>query len=125
MNFRFTVSIEGLGARDIAADNAEALSEAFGRRHPEVGAAVGACLSEDLLEVTFSVSAFSFSRAVRKAQKIFVDTAIESGLKPSPVKSFEVEVDLGRHSPRRIRRRSRRDDGDSSWSMPRFAHSAF
>lgn len=124
MNFRFTVSIEGLGARDIAADNAEALSEAFERKHPEVGAAVGAALSEDLLEVTFFVSAFSFSRAVRKARKIFVDSAIESGLKPSPVKSFEVEVDLGGHSPRRLRRRSRRHDGDSSWSMPRFAHSA-
>lgn len=126
MIFRFTVSIEGLGARDVAADNAEALSEAFEREHPEVGAAVGASLNEDLLEATFSVSAFSIGRAARKAHKIFLESAIESGLEPSPIKSVDFEIDLERRPLRRRRRGGpRRHDGDNSWSMPRFAHSAF
>jgi hypothetical protein len=55
-----------LGARDVAADNAEVLVEAFERRHPEVEAAVGAALDEGLLEATFSVSAFTLGRAVER-----------------------------------------------------------
>jgi hypothetical protein len=125
MIFRFTVSIEDLGARDVAADNAEALSEAFERRRPEAGAAIGASLEEGLLEATFSVSAFSIGRAVRKAQEIFLDAAIDSALEPSPIKSIDFEIDLERRRRLRLPRRSRRSGGDSSWSMPRFAHSAF
>jgi hypothetical protein len=83
-DFRFTVSIEGLGARDVAADNAEALSEAFERKHPEVGAAIGASLKEGLLEAIYSVSAFSFRGAVRKGTRIFIDAATDSGLQPPP-----------------------------------------
>ena len=88
------MSVEELGAREVAADNAEALAEAFERMHPEVGAAVGASMDERLLEATFSVCAFSLGRAARKAHKIFVDSAVDSGLEPSDVKSVEVEIDL-------------------------------
>jgi len=122
LNLRFTVSVEELGARDVVADNAEALVEAFERMHPEVGAAVGASLNDGVLEVTFSVSALTLGRAARKANKIFIDSAVESGLKPAPIKGIEVEVDLG-PTPlqRRLRlRRHRRSDG--SWQMPSFAH---
>ena len=127
MIFRFTVSIEGLGARDVAADSAEALSEAFERKHPEVGAAIGASLSEGLLEATYSVSAFSFRRAARKATKIFLDAAIDSGLQPSPTKGIDVEIDLERSSRRRLKLpgRSRRRGDRDSWSMPRPVPSGF
>jgi len=119
MNFRFTVSIEGLGAADVAADNAEALCEAFERKHPEAGAAVGASLDERALEATFSVSAFSIGRATRKARRIFIDSAIESGIKPSPVKSVDVEIDV------RAARSGRRWGRSNSWRLRRFAHTAF
>jgi hypothetical protein len=125
LNLRFTVSVEEMGARDVVADNAEALAEAFERRHPEAGAAVGASLNEGMLEATFSVSALTLGRAARKAHKVFIDSAIDSGLTPSPIKSVEVEIDLG-PSPlqRRLRlRRYRRSDGP--WRMPKFVHSVF
>jgi hypothetical protein len=125
LNLRFTVSVEGLGARDVVADNAEALAEAFERRHPEVGAAVGASLTESVLEATFSVSALTFGRAARKAHRIFIDCAIESGLEPSPIKSVDVEIDLGPAPLQRRLRLSRYPRSEGSWRMPRFVHSAF
>jgi hypothetical protein len=119
---RFTVSVEELGARDVAADNAEALAEAFERRHPEVGAAVGASLNEGVLEATFSVSALTFGRAARKAHRIFIGSATEADLEPSPIKSVDVEIDLG---PTPLKRLRPHRSSDGSWRMPRFVHSVF
>jgi hypothetical protein len=120
MNFRFTISIEGLGARDVAEDNAEALSDAFERTHPEAGGAVGANLEDAILEVTFCTSGLSVNEATERAGRIFVDAAIASGLTPSPLVGFEIEADLSQ-PPRRIPLRKRRPD---SWRIPEMVHSA-
>ena len=125
MNFRFTVSVEELGARDVAADNAVALGEALERMYPEVGAAVGASMEEGLLEATFCVSALSIRRATRKAHRIFIDSAIEAELEPSPVRSVEVEIDLDSTPAQRRLRLPRRRRSNGAWRMPRFVHSAF
>lgn len=123
MDFRFTISIEKLGARKDAEDNAEALLNAFEHTHPEAAAAVGANLEAELLEVTFCASGKSLSDAAEKAGRIFVDAAIQSDLEPSPLVSFEVEADLTeRPSPALPRIKRRR--GAEAWTMPKLVRMA-
>lgn len=123
MDFRFTISIESLGAREVAEDNAEAMLDAFERTHPEAGAAVGADLEAGLLEVTFCAGGRSLDDAADNAGKIFIESAVASGLKPSPLVGLEVEADLTEHSRPKLPLLKRRR-GAEAWTMPQLAHMA-
>lgn len=90
MEFVFTVSIKGLGARDVAEENSFALLDAFVDTHPEAGAAVGADLAAGRLEVTFGATGRSFDEAAAKARRIFDAAASASGLDPIVVVGFEL-----------------------------------
>jgi len=94
MEFTFTASIEGLGARSIAEENAFALLEAFEKVHPEVGAAVGANLVAGVLEATFSVSGRALDDAAEAARQVFAGVIDASGLKPVNPARFELEAEL-------------------------------
>lgn len=94
MDFRFTISIEGHGARDVAECNSLTLLGAFEEVHPEVGAAVGADLDSGLLEATFCATGHSLDEATEKARRIFSDAAAASGLGPVDFAGFAVEADL-------------------------------
>lgn len=91
MEFTFTVSIEGLGARSNAEENGFALLEAFEKVHPEVGAAVGANLVAGVLEATFSVSARAQDDAAEAARQVFAGVIAASGLKPVSPARFELD----------------------------------
>jgi len=120
MDYRFTIAIEGYGARDVAEDNAEALLDAFVRTHPEVGAAVGANLERGELEVTFCAGGKSIEAAADKAGEIFVEAALASKLKPRDLVRFDIEIDMSpRHSPSLPLVRRRR--GADAWSLPKLA----
>jgi hypothetical protein len=93
MDFIFTVSIKGLGIRDVAEENAMALLDAFEKVHPEAGPAVGADLVTGRLEVTFSAAAPSYEGATAKAQQIFDDAASTSRLDPIEVVGFELDAE--------------------------------
>lgn len=123
MDFRFTITIEDLGARAIAEESAEAMLDAFERTHPEAGAAVGANLEADLLEVTFCASGRSLDDAADNAGKIFVEAAVASGLKPSPLAGLEVEADFTQR-PRPKLPLLKRRRGAEAWAMPRLASPA-
>lgn len=122
MDFRFTISIEGHGARDVAEDNSMALLEAFEETHPEVGAAVGADLETGVLEVTFCASGRSLDDAAEKASNIFVEAAIASGLEPANLTGFEVEADLTQR--RRAVPLVRRRRGAEAWTPPSLVRTA-
>lgn len=125
MDFRFTISIENLGAREVAEESAEAMLDAFERTHPGAAAAVGADLEAGLLEVSFCASGRSLDDAASKARKIFLETAVASDLKPSPLVGLEVEADLTRTQPSRPKLPlSRRRRGADAWMMPKLAHLA-
>lgn len=94
MEFTFTFSIEGLGARSVAEKNAAALLDAFEKVHPEVGAAVGANLVAGVLEATFSVSGRTLDDAADAARQVFAGVIDASGLKPVSPARFELETDL-------------------------------
>jgi hypothetical protein len=94
MEFVFTASIKGLGARGVYEENSFALLDAFEDTHPESGPAVGADLATGQLEVTFSAVGRSFDEAAARARRIFDASASASGLGPIEVASFEVEADL-------------------------------
>jgi len=94
MEFTFTASIEGLGARSIAEENAIALLDAFEKVHPEVGAAVGAKLTAGVLEATFSVGGRSLDDAAEAARQLFAEVMEVSGLQPINPARFELEADL-------------------------------
>lgn len=94
MDFRFTISIEGHGARDVAEGNSLALLSAFEELLPEAAAAVGADLDAGLLEATFCVSGRSLDEATAKARQVFFDAVAASGLKPVDFAGFTVEADL-------------------------------
>jgi len=94
MELVFTVSIKGLGARDVAEKNMVALHDAFEDIHPEAGPAVGANLVTGRLEVTFSATGHSHGDAVARARQIFDAAASASGLGPIEVVSFELETEL-------------------------------
>ena len=93
MEFTFTVSIEGLGARSIAEENGFALLDAFETVHPEVGAAVGANLVAGVLEATFSVIGRALGDATEAARQVFADVIDASGLKPVSPARFELETE--------------------------------
>jgi hypothetical protein len=129
MDFRFTISIEGHGARDVAEENAESLLDAFERTHPDAGAAVGADLETGVLEVTFCATGESLDDAAEKAGMIFVDAAMESILTPAPLVGFEVEVDLTQmqappQRPRHTFPLVRRRRGAEAWTMPKLLQTA-
>jgi hypothetical protein len=94
MEFVFTASIKGLGARDIYEKNSFALLDAFADTYPESGPAVGADLATGHLEVTFSAVGCSFDEAAAKARQIFDAAASASGLGPIEVVGFELEAEL-------------------------------
>jgi hypothetical protein len=94
MEFVFTASIKGLGARDVAEENSFALLDDFEGTFPETGAAVGADLATGRLEVTFSAIGRSFDEAAAKARQIFDAAASASGLDPIEVVGFELEAEL-------------------------------
>lgn len=94
MEFIFTASIKGLGARDVAEENMMALLDAFESAYPKAGAAVGADLMVGLLEVTFCATGRSLDEAAARARKIFDAAASASGLDPIEVAGFEPEADL-------------------------------
>jgi hypothetical protein len=119
MNFRFTFSIEGLGAREAAEDNAEALLDAFERTHPEVSASVGANLEDSILEVSFCADGNSLNDAAGRAGAIFVEAAVESGLQPSPLVGLEVEADLREPAHSHAIPRLKRRRGADSWQVPK------
>lgn len=98
MEFTFTVSVEGLGARRIAEENGIALLKAFEKVHSEVGAAVGANLVAGILEATFSVSGRALDDAVEAARQVFADVIDVSGLKPVTPARFELESGLSEQS---------------------------
>jgi hypothetical protein len=123
MDFRFTISIEGLGAVEVAEDSAEAMLDAFERTHPEVGASVGANLEAGLLEVAFCASGHSLNDAADNAGKIFIEAALASELQPAPVVGLEVEADLAERPRPKLPLLKRRRGADA-WTMPRLAHSA-
>jgi len=123
MDFRFTFSIESLGAPEVAEGSAEAMLDAFERTHPEAGAAVGANLETGVLEVSFCANGRSLDDAVESAGRAFIEAALESGLQPSPVIGLEVEADLTERSRPRLPLLKRRRGADA-WTMPQFAHSA-
>ena len=122
MEFRFTISIEGHGARDVAADNALALMDAFVRSHPEVSAAIGADLEKGLLEATFCASGPSLDDAAEAASRIFVDAAVASRLEPASLVGFEVEADLADRPSAIPALRHRR--GGGAWTMPKLLQTA-
>lgn len=123
MVFRFTIAIEGHGARDVAEGNASALLDAFEQTHPEAGAAVGANLNRSELEVTFCAGGGTIDAAAEKAGRIFVDAALRSGLEPRDLVRFDIEVDLPQRRPRSIPLRKRRRGADT-WSLPKLAQTA-
>jgi hypothetical protein len=123
MDFRFTFSIESLGAREVAEDNAEAMLDAFERTHPEVGAAVGANLEDGVLEVSFCASGASLNDAADNAGRIFLEGAMASHLKPSPLIGLEVEADLTERSRPKLPLLKRRR-GAEAWTMPQLARLA-
>jgi len=94
MEFVFTASIKGHGARNVAEENSFALLDGFEDTHPEAGAAVGADLATGRLEVTFSAIGSSFDEAAAKARQIFDAAAAASGLDPIEVVGFELEAGL-------------------------------
>lgn len=123
MDFRFTFSIENLGAREVAEGNAETMLDAFERTHPEAGPAVGANLEAGVLEVSFCAQGSSLKDAAESAWEIFLEGAIASGLQPSPLIGLEVEADLTERSrPKRPLLKRRR--GAEAWTMPQLAHLA-
>lgn len=119
MDFRFNIAIEAHGARGVAEDNAEALLDAFERTHPEVGAAVGANLEREELEVTFCAGGRSIDDAAKRAGGIFIDAAMASGLEPRDLARFDIEVEVPErlHSIPLVRRRR----GADAWSLPKLA----
>ncbi|HEY3553313.1 MAG TPA: hypothetical protein VGK66_06445 [Solirubrobacterales bacterium] len=94
MEFVFTASIKGLGGREVAEENSFALLDGFEGTHPEAGAAVGADLATERLEVTFSATGHSFDEAAAKARQIFAAAAAASGLDSIEVVGFELETEL-------------------------------
>lgn len=94
MEFVFTASIKGLGAREVGEENSFALLDAFEDTYPEAGAAVSADLATGRLEVTFSATGRSFDEAAGKARQIFDAAASASGLEPIEVVGFELEAEL-------------------------------
>jgi hypothetical protein len=123
MDFRFTISIEGLGAPEVAEDSAEAMLDAFERTHPEASAAVGANLADGLLEVAFCARGHSLDDAADNAGKIFIEAALASELQPSPIVGLEVEADLAERARPKLPLLKRRR-GAEAWAMPRLVHSA-
>lgn len=99
-----------------------ALLEAFEETHPEVGAAVGADLDAEVLEVTFCASGPSLDAAAKQASEIFVEAAIASGLEPANLTGFEVEIDLSQK--RRAVPLVRRRRGAEAWQPPKLLQTA-
>jgi hypothetical protein len=98
MDFRFTISVEKHGARDVAENNSLALLGALEEVHPEAGAAVGADLDAGFLEATFCANGRSLDEATEKARRIFLEAATASGLGPVDFAGFVVEADLTRQA---------------------------
>lgn len=115
MEYRFTILIEALGAPDIAADSAEAMIDAFERKEPKAGAAVGANLRESTLEVTFSVDAGSLDAAWAEANRVFLSAAVASDLEPAPIIGVDFEPVFPRPSKTPLRPRRR---GADAWNLP-------
>jgi hypothetical protein len=80
MEFRFEVSLEGVGADDGADWDAMRLLEAFEDTFPRVGAAVGVDLVTGILEVTFSAKGKNLNEATAAARHILLEAATASGL---------------------------------------------
>lgn len=80
MDFRFEVSLEGLGVGDVELD-AMRLLESFEENFPGVGTAVGVDLRAGILEVTFSARGESLDEATEGARRILLEAATTSGLK--------------------------------------------
>jgi hypothetical protein len=123
MEYRFTFSIYGLGSRDVAEANAEALLDAFERTAPEVGGAVGANLEAGLLEATFCVAGDELNAAAKRAAEIFVDVAITSTLPPSPLAGLDIQPMLPQPHQPRFPLGGRKRGAEAVWSVPELTHS--
>lgn len=73
--------------------------------------------------MSFCAAGRSLDDAANNAEKIFVDAAIASGLKPAPLVGLEVEADLT-EQPRPKLPLLRRRRGAEAWTMPQFAYLA-
>lgn len=122
MEFRFTFSIHELGRANVAEANAEALLAAFARTAPEAGGAVGADLEAGLLEATFCVAADELSAAAKRAAEIFVQTAIASGLPPSPLVGLDIQQMLPEPRQPRLPLAGRKRGAEAGWSVPGLTH---
>lgn len=88
MEFRFEVSLEGVGVDEGVDWDAMRLLEAFEDNFPGVGAAVGVDLVAGILEVTFSAKGKDLNEATAAARQILLEAANASGLSSINLISF-------------------------------------
>jgi hypothetical protein len=80
MEFRFEGLLEGRGVGDGVDWDGMRMLEAFEDHFPRVGAAVGANLVAEILEVTFSARGKSLDEATAAARQMLFEAATASGL---------------------------------------------
>lgn len=83
--YRLSVTVAKLGAREVAEENMERFLDAFEAVAPEAGAVMAADYARATLDATFSIEANDARSAADTGLDLFCNAAVETGLDPEDI----------------------------------------